>query len=149
MTNKVTIRTATAGDAPFLSELLAQLGYPATAEEIPQRLSALENFPHALALVALDGPSVVGLITAHMIPSVHAKEPIAMLTTLVVAETHRGKGIGSQLVSGAERWAVENGAGRVSVVSGLQREESHHFYENRDYKRTGLRFTKVIVPGRY
>ena len=139
------MRAALPSDAPFLSELLAQLGYPVAAEEIPPRLSALNEFPKALALVALDRENVVGLITAHIIPSIHSNEPIALLTTLVVAASHRGKGIGSQLISDAERWAAENGAVRVSVTSGLQREGSHQFYEHRDYERSGFRFTKAVV----
>lgn len=145
MITAITIRTAQPADAPFLGELLAQLGYPALTEDLPARLASLEDFPGTLALVAVDGQNVVGLITAHMIPSIHAPEPIALLTTLVVDSGYRGKGIGSQLVANAERWAAAQGAVRVSVVSGLQREDSHRFYERRNYQRTGFRFTKAVA----
>jgi len=145
MQSEIGVRTARPGDAPFISELLAQLGYPATAEDIPARLSLLETFPRALALVAADGDQVVGLVTAHIIPSIHSSAPIALLTTLVVGLSHRGRGIGSELVSKVELWAAENGALRVSVTSGLQRVGTHDFYERRKYERTGLRFTKIFV----
>ncbi len=72
----MSIRAAQPTDAPFLSALLAQLGYPAQAEDMPSRLASLETFPRALALVAVDGQNVVGLITAHIIPSIHAAEPV-------------------------------------------------------------------------
>lgn len=142
--NAITIRAAHPDDAPVLSPLLAQLGYPATPEQIAPRLSALEDFPRALALVAVAGEGVVGLITAHLIPTIHGAQPLALLTTLVVAESHRGRGIGSRLVHRVERWAAESGAVRVSVTSGLQREDTHRFYEHRNYSRTGLRFTKAV-----
>jgi GNAT superfamily N-acetyltransferase len=84
------------------------------------------------------------LITAHIIPSIHDNEPVAWLTTLVVLEDARGAGIGSALVRHVERWAVEEGAKRLSVTSGIQRLQTHEFYEKRDYERTGLRFSKRL-----
>jgi GNAT superfamily N-acetyltransferase len=142
---EIAIREAQPSDASSISGLLAQLGYPAPASEIPLRLVRLAAFPSALVLVAADKESAVGLITAHIIPTVHASEPVALLTALVVAESHRGQGIGSELVSRAERWAAGNGAVRVSVSSGLQRADTHRFYEQRNYQRTGLRFTKTFA----
>jgi len=136
-------------DAPILSELLAQLGYPASVSDIPQRLRALADFPVAAAFVATnrDGEGV-GRITAHIIPSIHDNEPVAWLTTLVVLEDARGAGIGSALVRHVEGWAAKKGAKRLSVTSGIHRKMTHEFYENRDYERTGLRFTKRLGDSR-
>jgi GNAT superfamily N-acetyltransferase len=140
-----TIRRAEASDAPILTVLLAQLGYPASVPEIPQRLSAIANHPAADAFVATNRyGEVVGLITAHIIPSIHDNDPVAWLTTLVVLEDARGAGIGSALVRHIEEWAVQKGARRLSVTSGIQRQETHEFYEKRDYRRTGLRFSKQL-----
>jgi GNAT superfamily N-acetyltransferase len=140
-----TIRRAEPSDAPILSVLLAQLGYPASVPEIPQRLSAIANHPAAAAFVATNRyGEVVGLITAHIIPSIHDNDPVAWLTTLVVLEDARGAGIGSALVSHIEGWAVQKGARRLSVTSGIQRHSTHEFYEKREYQRTGLRFSKQL-----
>ena len=145
MADAVTIRPAVPADAPILSELLGQLGYPASVSEIPERLRALASFPSAAAFVAMNRyGEVVGLTTAHLFPSIHDNGPVAWLTTLVVLEDARGAGIGSALVRHVERWAVENGARRVAVTSGIQRQATHEFYEKRDYERTGLRFTKRL-----
>ena len=140
------VRPAEAGDAEPISMLVGELGYPAPVGDIPRRLAAIADGHDAIALVAVDGSSVVGLITAHVIPTIHESDPHAMLTTLVVAETHRGAGIGSLLVSHAERWAALKGAVRFSVTSGIQRARTHEFYERRDYARTGFRFTKKLDP---
>ena len=145
MADPVTIRPAVPADAPVLSELLGQLGYPAAVSEIPQRLRALAGFPSAAAFVATNRyGEVVGLITANLAPSIHDNSPVAWLTTLVVLEDARGAGIGSALVRHIERWAVEKGAKRLLVTSGIQRQATHEFYEKRDYERTGLRFAKRL-----
>lgn len=144
METQVIVRGAEAGDAQPISELVAQLGYPAKAEEIPPRLSAIAEFQDTLALVAVDGGVVVGFISAQIIPMIHQSDPFAMLTALVTAETHRGSGIGSLLVSHVEHWAVEKGAVRLSLTSGIHRKEAHAFYERRAYARTGFRFVKKL-----
>ena len=113
--------------------------------EIPQRLGALSDVSSAAAFVATDRyGEVVGVVTAHLIPSIHDNEPVAWLTTLVVLEDARGAGIGSALVEYIEKWAVEHGARRLSVTSGIHRKATHAFYEKRDYENTGLRFGKKL-----
>jgi predicted N-acetyltransferase YhbS len=145
MPDVITIRVAAPSDAPTLCELLEQLGYPATESEIPARLAAIASTPSAAAFVATNGfGEVVGLVTAHLIRSVHDNDPVAWLTTLVVLEDAREAGIGSALVRHVERWAVEKGARRISVTSGIQRRATHAFYEKRDYENTGLRFGKKL-----
>jgi len=139
------IRPAVASDAPILSELLTQLGYPCSPAEIPARLDAFARFPQAVALVATNGyGEVVGLITSHIVSSIHDNDPVAWLTTLVVLEDARGAGVGSALVKHIEEWASSNGAKRLSVTSALHREDTHAFYEKRDYERTGVRFGKRL-----
>jgi predicted N-acetyltransferase YhbS len=134
-------------DSPVLSELLAQLGYPAPVSDVPRRLQAIADFAGAAAFVATNRyGEVVGLITAHIFPSIHDNGPVAWLTTLVVLEDARGAGIGSALVRHVEGWAVEKGAKRLSVTSGIQRHSTHEFYEKRAYQRTGLRFSKQLAP---
>ena len=144
----IAIRSAETTDASAVCELLAQLGYPASVEEIPGRLSAITGLPDAVALVAVDEGVVVGMVTAHVIPAIHETEPVALLTAMVVSEGHRAAGIGSLLVSHIERWAARKGARRISLTSGNHREHAHGFYERRDYVRTGLRFTKKLESDR-
>jgi GNAT superfamily N-acetyltransferase len=142
----VTIRPATAADSAIIAVLLDQLGYPASADDIPQRLEALNNLPTAIAMVA-DDPErgVVGLITSHLFPSIHDNEPVAWLTTLVVLDEVRGQGVGSELVLFVEEWAARSGAPRITVTSHKRRERTHQFYQQRGYEWNGLRLTKSLV----
>ncbi len=144
MPDRVIYRHPEVNDAGCLSDLLGQLGYPTAVVELPDRLSAFAKFPKALALVAAIGEDVIGLVTSHIFPSIHATKPIALITSLVVSDKHRDKGIGSELVARAELWAAAEGAERVSVASGLQRVATHQFYERRGYGRSGVRFTKWL-----
>jgi GNAT superfamily N-acetyltransferase len=140
------LRAPVADDARDIASLLAQLGYPASAPDIPDRLSAFGNSPSAVAWVAeLDG-GVVGLATAHVIRSLHKSEVVAMLTVLVVDERARGKGIGRVMVQEAEEWAVRCGASAISLTSALRRTEAHDFYRRLGYEHTGVRLAKVLTP---
>jgi GNAT superfamily N-acetyltransferase len=140
------IRPAKNSDSPAISILLDQLGYPTPAEDVPRRLEAVTEFGDAIAMVAED-PSrgVVGLITAHVFPSVHSRNPVAWLTTLVTLDAARGEGVGSKLVSFVEDWALTRGADRVAVTSATHREWAHKFYLDRGYELTGRRFVKTLA----
>jgi GNAT superfamily N-acetyltransferase len=140
------LRAPRADDAPDIASLLAQLGYPASAPEIPERLSAFGASPNAVAWVAeLDG-SVVGLATGHVIRSLHKSEIVAMLTMLVVDERARGKGVGRMMVQEAEEWAAMRGASAISLTSALRRTDAHDFYRRLGYEHTGVRLAKVLTP---
>ena len=138
------IRSAEPGDKTALSRLLEQLGYPTSADEIPERIEKLHARPGTTVLVAEDDREVLGVVTVHLFQSIHAREPVAWLTTLVVEETARGRGVGSALVARAEDWAIQNGAVRMSLTSALRRKDAHDFYKARDYEHTGVRLTKVF-----
>lgn len=140
------IRPAASGDAATLGRLLEQLGYPTNADEIPRRLEKLHARPGTAVLVAEnDSGEVVGVVTIHLFPALHADEPAAWLTAVVVEETARGQGVGSALVARAEEWAAEQGAHRIQLTSALHREAAHEFYKARDYEHTGVRLTKAFV----
>jgi GNAT superfamily N-acetyltransferase len=143
----LTIRPAEDRDSETIAILLAQLGYPAPADDIPRRIRAVTEIVDAIAIVAENSNGeVVGLATARLIPSIHAHDPSGWLTTLVVLESARGQGVGSQLVSFVEDWTIAKGADRITVTSGKQRERTHKFYLERGYIHQGLRFMKRF-PG--
>lgn len=140
------IRPATFGDAAALGRLLEQLGYPTDAAQIPERLEKLHARPGTTVLVGEDEHGeLLGVVTVHLFQTMHADEPAAWLTALVVEENARGQGVGSALVARAEEWAVEHGALRIQLTSALHRESAHEFYKARDYEHTGVRLTKVFV----
>ena len=141
----LTIRPAVADDAPALARMLGQLGYPTDANEIPGRLQRMHERPGTTVFVAEKGGKQVGVVTIHLLPSLHTSAPVAWLTALVVDEAARGTGVGSALVTRAEEWATRHGARRLALTSHLRRKEAHEFYKRRDYEHTGVRLAKELT----
>ena len=143
-----TIRPAAEPDAEALAPLLAALGYPAAPGAIVARLRRVAAYPGpVVALVADAGDgSLLGIVTAHVFPTVHADAPAAWLTMLVVAPEARGRGVGRALVRAAEQWASTQGAAKIAVTSGAQRADAHRFYEGLGYAYTGRRFARTLSP---
>ncbi len=141
----INIRPAVAADAPALASMLDQLGYPTDANEIPGRLARMAERPGTTVFVAEHGDKPVGVVTVHLLPSLHTSKPVAWLTALVVDEAARGIGVGSALVKRAEEYAQRHGASRIALTSHLRRAEAHEFYKRRQYEHTGVRLAKELT----
>ena len=138
------IRAPSASDASALGSLLGQLGYPADARDVPRRLTRLAERGRAVAFVAEVDGKVVGVATAHAFASIHAERDVAWLTTLVVAQDARHRGVGRALVAAAEGWARTHDCQRLSVTTALHRDDAHAFYDRLGYQHSGRRYTKVL-----
>jgi GNAT superfamily N-acetyltransferase len=141
-----TVREPTTDDAQALARLTTQLGYPAEAASMPERLTRLAGDRNARAFVASSGDTVVGMTTIHLRDTLNHSSPIAQITLLVVDESTRSRGAGRALVEAAEAWAQSRGAKRVAVTTALNRTGAHAFYERLGYEHTGRRYAKDF-PG--
>lgn len=141
----VVVRDAESADAPAVAELLGELGYPATAPDVIERLDRLHAFPHATVLVAEVDGRIAGVVTGHLFPSIHATPIAAWLTTLVVGAGFQSRGVGRRLAGAVEEWARQAGAVRISVTSGSHRDGAHAFYERIGYERSGVRLTRYLA----
>lgn len=144
MQSSLVIREATTSDKAVIAELVTALGYPAEVDDIPVRLEQLDQHPGAVVLLAEVDGAVLGALTMHVFPSLHATGRIAWITMLVVAPVARGKGVGAALVGAAEKLAHERGAIRISVASGIHRADAHAFYQRLGYPQSGIRFTRTL-----
>lgn len=136
------LRAPTPAHAEALARLATQLGYPADAASMPERLARLAGDANARAFIACDGERVVGVITIHLRYTLNHAAPVAQITLLVVDETVRSRGAGRALVEAAEGWARSCGAKRVAVTTALDRAGAHAFYERVGYVHTGRRYAK-------
>jgi predicted N-acetyltransferase YhbS len=142
----LTIRRVRLGDAEAVAELNGQLGYPATAEEVRERLAALASYEASQAVfVACLGGEVVGWIDVAIVLHVQSK-PYAMIGGLVVKQGVRGQRIGKRLCEEAEAWSRERGVSVVRVTSRSTRDDAHRFYLRDGYTdvKTSRVFEKVL-----
>lgn len=131
----VLIRPALPTDAAEIARLAAELGYPATPEEMTSRLSALLPRPeHFIAVASRDDIHLLGWIAAeHRLPLEYGER--VELVGLVVDGTARRGGVGKALVAAAEKWSAGRGQRTIYVRSNATRLESHPFYEGLGYTR--------------
>jgi len=142
----MTIRAARTYDAPLIAELAAQLGYPATRQQIATRLAGIEAEPASRVLVAENGEGrVIGWV--HVAARAQLTEDAcAEILGLVVDEAARGGGIGDSLVRAAEAWAQTTGCVQMRVRSRSERQRAHGFYERAGYARVK---TQLVLSKRF
>lgn len=143
MSASVGIRAATQSEAAAIAVLLGQLGYPTDGPTLAARLALLPA-ANAAAFVAIVEQQVVGTFSIHVLRLLTSGEPVAYLTSLVVADGLRGQGVGSAMIRAAEQESRARGADRLVVTTHLRRVEVHAFYERRGFEFTGRRYVKAL-----
>jgi GNAT superfamily N-acetyltransferase len=138
------IRDACAEDAAAIADLLGQLGYPAETDAVRPRLQRLAEAGDRLVVAEVDG-EVVGLASLHVSPSLEYDEPAGKLAALVVAERHRGTGVGRALVEAMEAEARTRGCGAFFLTTAERRADAHAFYERLGLEYTGRRYAKTLT----
>ncbi|MCG3154739.1 MAG: Gentamicin 3-N-acetyltransferase [bacterium] len=134
-------------DVPLLKNLLTvfgeAFGEPDTYQSaVPseQYLQALLGEPHVVALVALDGETVIGGLVAYELQKFEQERKEIYIYDLAVSAAHRRKGVATNLIRELQRAAGERGAyvifvqadqGDIPAIRLYQslgkREDVHHF----------------------
>jgi GNAT superfamily N-acetyltransferase len=139
----LTIRDARADDAAAIAELLGQLGYPTTGGAVVSRLQRLLIVGDRVVVADLDG-TVAGLAHLQVTPAIEYDRPAAKLGVLVVAESHRGRGVGRALLAAIEDEARLRGCELLYLTTSERRDDAHAFYERIGLEHTGRRYSRVL-----
>jgi GNAT superfamily N-acetyltransferase len=142
---ELTIRRVRLDDAEAVAELNGQLGYPAGADEVRQRIAAIEACAGQVVFLACLADDVVGWIDVAL--TLHLQSaPFALIGGLVVKESMRGQRIGWRLCDEAESWARAQGVATIRVTSRSTREGAHRFYLRDGYTdvKTSRVFEKIL-----
>jgi GNAT superfamily N-acetyltransferase len=140
----VTVRSVRLEDVDQLARLFDQLGHPQTAAGLRAVLEGVLADPRADVLVADDNGALLGAATYFMVPVAHDSRPWCRITTLVVDEAHRGRGIGQMLLEAAETAARDAECYRIEATSALYRTGAPRLYERLGYGRTSAHFLKRL-----
>ena len=140
------IREAGPADAPAVSALLTELGYPEDLAQVAARVEELGRDPASLLLVAEADGDVVGLASATTIPLLHEDGRLCRLSALVVTEKRRRGGAGRRLVEEVEARARTRGCRYLEVTSGErpERAAAHAFYEVLGLEQVSKRYLKEL-----
>lgn len=101
----------------------------------------IEN-PNEEVLVADAGGATVGF--ARISFSERPWGRAAEVNTLVVSESHRGSGVGKELMGAAERVAAEAGAKGVRLDILVGNDDGARFYEELGYELFAWRYGKML-----
>lgn len=129
----VRVRPASINDADRIAELATELGYPATAEEVRDRLGTLLNTARHAVFVAESGRGEVDGWIHVTLRELITSDRFAEIAGLIVDGNHRGGGIGRALVAEAERWAASVGCATTRVRSNVIRDRAARFYQGLGY----------------
>lgn len=140
--NEMTCRPARMGDSSAIALLMGQLGYSIKKEAVERTIEEFARSHCDAILIEEEAGRPVGVISCHIIPCLHQEAPLGRITSLVIHEAYRGKGIGSTLLKRAEEYFFESGCKRVEVTSSDKREQAHQFYFKQGFKVDERRFIK-------
>ena len=144
---EVQIRPIDTGDAEAAAGLSDELGYPASAGAMEERIRNYTLLPDRVVFVACRDGAVIGWIDVGIVHHLQV-EPNGEIGGLVVSHACRSAGIGARLVSRAEEWVKERGVTRMIVRSNIAREAAHRFYLREGYEqtKTSAVFSKTLRP---
>ncbi|MDP0929866.1 GNAT family N-acetyltransferase [Paracoccus onubensis] len=138
------IRQAGHEDAQAIARLMQGLGFDHSVEEILRRWHLVGDGKSNPVLIAHERENAVGLMALHIAPLLFYPEPVARITTLVVAARFRRRGLGRALVTAAECLAKEAGCATVELTTGNHRIDAHAFYRNLGFEALALRMERRV-----
>ncbi len=93
--------------------------------------------------VAEDEGQVVGFVAYHPSHDILNRNPHLYITDLIIADTHRNRGLAGQLMAAAEEYAREHNLPTIRVEV-LANNPARHFYEHLQYQVETLELKKDL-----
>ncbi|WP_245921348.1 GNAT family N-acetyltransferase [Bowmanella denitrificans] len=121
-----------------VQRLLLQLGYSSVEEDIIKFLE-LQNSNSEVLVIIFDS-QVVGLISLVYYDYFPLQRKICRITSVVIEESFRGKGIGRKVMDLACERARDNDCHKLEVTTSLARKKTHKFYESFGFKKSSFRY---------
>lgn len=137
------IRTANAGDAAGLSDVLRAAGHSVPAPVLAERLAALREGSGTVLIAQEWGPPS-GFVVLHWYRGLEADLPVAQITTLLVGADERRRGIGRLLVKAASQAARNAGCGTLEMLVPPGEPSLPAFCEATGFAGAGSRFIRAL-----
>ena len=143
----IEIRAVQSTDYIDLVELMEELGYPTTLEELTRRFEVLEKHVDYQTIVAVKDNQVIGFAGSCKALTFEFTGFYVRILAFVVSSKQRKQGVGTMLLKACEEWAIQQGAGVITLNSGNREERqiAHAFYTGNGYVGKSTGFSKKIT----
>lgn len=140
------IREAEIKDIVALTDLMNELGYETTADEMKTRFTNIQNHPDHKTFVAVVNGQIAGMAGMTKNYSYEQNDIYIRVIALVVNHAFRKKGVGKVLMETSEAWAKEIGANAVLLNCGNREERTaaRQFYQKIGYEIKSSGFVKKL-----
>lgn len=140
------IRVACSSDVPQMANLMGQLGYPTSVEQMRKRFEKISAEPSYHTLVIEVEGRVVGMSGLCTGIFYESDGIYVRIVAFVVDDTYRNQGLGKLLLAKSEKWARSNGADGIVLNSGnrAERMAAHAFYKALGYREKSTGFVKQL-----
>jgi GNAT superfamily N-acetyltransferase len=146
------VRPARADDIPGMCDLLCEL-FSIESDFSPDRekqargldLLLTDTAGSSIILVAGRGDEIIGMCSVQTLISTAEGGPVGLFEDLIVRKDHRGKGIGSRLLSEIFKWCVTKNISRVQLLRDTANISALNFYAGNGWKNTGLTCMRKLL----
>ena len=143
----ISVRTAEVDDALRIQQLNEnEFGYKYPLDKTTERLAYILTKPTDRIFVICEKNLVLGYVHACNYEGTYFDSQKNIMA-IAVDSKYRGRGLGRKLLDAVENWAKEDGCAGVRLVSGMNREEAHKFYECCGYRlrKTQRNYIKLFT----
>lgn len=133
------LRPLKRGDREAVFKLLAADGWPVPYDDQELAISWVVQHPEMETVVAHEATSynrVFGILTLSHRPQLKLGGRVACIDLFVVAEEHRNRGVGTDLLAQALRRAEALGCKRMELYLPETREYRHEFFEQHGFAQS-------------
>ncbi|WP_195263046.1 GNAT family N-acetyltransferase [Clostridium sp. 1001275B_160808_H3] len=128
----INIRTISISDYRDIYLLNKELGYLYPEERVREKINYIIENKKDIILVAYIDNNIIGYIHGSEYELLYSDSLINILG-FVVRESYRKNGVGKALIDKLEEVARKNKYSGIRLVSGIDRENAHRFYERNGY----------------
>lgn len=128
----VSIRRVSISDYKDIYMLNKELGYLYEEEKVRKKIKYIIENKKDIILVAYINNNIIGYIHGSEYELLYSDSLIDILV-FVVKESYRKNGVGTALIDKLEEIAIEKKYFGIRLVSGIDREDAHRFYERNGY----------------
>lgn len=144
------IRSAAQEDVEQLVELLRLLfsieeDFSADTTRQRRGLEMMLATERGHVLVAEENGQVVGMCTGQVVISTAEGGPAILVEDMVVAPSHRGQGLGRQLLSRLTDWARGQGATRMQLLADCNNQPALDYYRHLGWQETALHCWRLYI----